>query len=432
MGRAFRVHSLNLSEDFCATRLPITPRQVTAGPPAPSWSWAVSMVINRDASSHDFLALPLSEMRATVSRFHQRVGTAFQEHASTGESVRKALHHGGSDRCLVRLKRLSVDVILRYGDDLADLFCQFPDDVLWVQAYDYGVGFQPPGPNRVDEIEVLTRDSQWTDEWGTRWGHAFGGVGATPLSGAIEHWSQLDDYLAHRIPDPHAPGRLDRAREMLAPHGGKKYCVAVICPALFERQHFLRGMENTFCDFASNGLEVERLLETLCDNLIELIREWGQTQISAYYLTDDWGSQTGLMISPALWKKYFRGHYRRIIEEIHRLGRDVIFHSCGNVMRLVPELIDLGVDVLDPIQPKAMNLDDVGRQFGGKVAFCGGLDDQRLEDYTPQQVKDAVRHAVDTLGKPFGNAYILAPANTITPSVPFENLQALFEACHGQ
>ena len=384
------------------------------------------------ASPTDYLALPLSEMRAIISRFHERVGAAFQKHPTTRESVRKALHREGSDRCLVRLKRLSVDVILRYGDDLANLFCEYPDDVLWIQAYDYGVGFQPPGPNRIDEIEVLTRDAQWTDEWGTRWGHAFGGVGASPLGNAIDDWSQLDDYLAHRIPDPHATGRLDRAKELLAVHGDKKYCVALICPALFERQHFLRGMENTFCDFASNGPEVERLLETLCDNLIELIREWGQTKISGYYLTDDWGSQAGLMVSPALWKKYFRNHYRRIFDEVHRLGKDVIFHSCGNVMRLVPELIDLGIDVLDPIQPKAMNLDEVGRQFGGKIAFCGGIDDQRLEDFTPQQVKDAVRHAIAVLGKPYGNAYILAPANTITPSVPFENIQALFEACHEQ
>lgn len=392
----------------------------------------MSTASRNKATSTDYLTLPLSEMHAIVCRFHERVGRAFQSHPSSKESVRKTLHDGGAKRCLVRLKRLSVDVILRYGDDLADLFCQYPDDVLWVAAYDYGVGFQPAGRARVDEIEVLTRDSKWTDEWGTRWGHAYGGVGASPIGNAIEDWSQLDEYLAHCIPDPHAPGRLDRATELLALHGDKKYCVALICPALFERQHFLRGIENTFCDFGSNCAEVERLLEALCDNLIELIRVWGQTKISGYYLTDDWGSQTGLMVSPTLWKKYFRGHYQRIIDEIHRLDKDVIFHSCGNVMRLIPELIDLGIDVLDPIQPKAMNLDDVGRQFGGKVAFCGGIDDQRLEDYTPQQVKDAVRHAVEALGKPYGNAYILAPANTITPSVPFENIQALFEACHEQ
>jgi uroporphyrinogen decarboxylase len=147
-------------------------------------------------------------------------------------------------------------------------------------------------------------------------------------------------------------------------------------------------------------------------------------------MTDDWGSQSGLMISPETWKKHFKARYRRIFDEIHRWDKDVIFHTCGNVMRIIPALIDLGVDVLDPVQPTALNIDEVGRCFGGKIAFCGGVDDQRLEDYTPQQVKDEVRHAVETLGKPYGNAYVLAPANMITPTVPFENIQALFEACH--
>ena len=382
--------------------------------------------------SADFLALPLSEKQAIVSRFDHRVSAAFGNHASSKEWVRKALHRQGSARCPVRLKRISLDVILRYGDDLADLYCQFPDDVLWVSPYDYSVGFRPPGMEPIDEIDVLTQSAEWTDEWGTRWGHAYGGVGGTPVGNAIDDLSQLDDYLAHRMPDPHAPGRLDRAKAVLSVHGDDKYCVALICPALFERLHFVRGMENTLCDLASNELQLARLIEALRDNLIELIREWGPTNISGVYMTDDWGSQSGLLISPALWKKHFRAHYRLIIDEIHRWGKDVIFHSCGNVMRLVPELIDLGIDVLDPVQPKAMNLDQVGRQFGGKVAFCGGIDDQRLEDFTPQQVKDSVRHAIDALGRPYGNAYILAPANTITPDVPFENIQALFEACHDQ
>ena len=385
-----------------------------------------------NTSSTDFRTLPLSEMEAIVSRFNERVSAALRKQPSSKEWVRKALRRQGSARCAVRLKRISLDLILRYRDDLADLYCQFPDDVLWVQPYDYSIGHRTPDQEPINEVEVLTRSAEWTDEWGTRWGHAYGGVGATPVGNAIEDWSQLDDYLAHRIPDPHAPGRLDRAKAMLAVHGDDKYCAAVVCPALFERQHFLRGMENTFCDLGSNQIQVARLLEALCDNLIELIREWGQTSVSGVYMTDDWGSQTGLMISPALWRKLFREHYRRVIDEIHHWGKDVIFHSCGNVMRLIPELLDLGVDILDPVQPKALNIDEVGRQFGGKIAFCGGIDDQRLEDLTPQQVKDAVRHAIDTLGKPYGNAYILAPANTIAPTVPFENIQALFEACHEQ
>jgi len=107
-----------------------------------------------------------------------------------------------------------------------------------------------------------------------------------------------------------------------------------------------------------------------------------------------------------MWKKHFKAHYRRIFDEIHRWDKEVILHSCGNVMRVIPEFIDLGVDVFDPVQPTALNIDEVGRCFVGKIAFCGGVDDQRLEDYSPQQVKDEVRHAIDVLGKPYGNAYI--------------------------
>jgi uroporphyrinogen decarboxylase len=383
-------------------------------------------------SSADFRTLPLSEMEAIISRFDERVSGAMRKHSSSREWVRKAIRRQGAMRSPTRLKRISLDVILRYGDDLADLYCQFPDDVLWVQPYDYSVGHRPQGMEPINEIEVLTRSAEWTDEWGTRWGHAFGGVGATPVGNAIEDWSELDDYLAHHMPDPHAPGRLDRAKAVLAVHGDDKYCVALICPAIFERLHFLRGMENSLCDLADDDLELARLLEALRDNLIELIREWGQTKISGVYMTDDWGSQTGLIVSPALWRKHFKEHYRLIIDEIHRWDKDVIFHSCGNVMGLIPELVELGVDVLDPVQPVAMNVDEVGRQYGGQIAFCGGIDVQRLEDFTPQQVKDAIRHSIDALGKPFGNAYILAPANVLTPSVPFENIEAMFQACHEQ
>jgi uroporphyrinogen decarboxylase len=371
-------------------------------------------------------------MQAMLSRFEQRVSAALTGHPASKDWVRKAVRRQGAARCPVRLKRVSLDVILRYGDDLADLYCRFPDDVLCIQAYDYAIGHQAPEKEPLNEVQILTQGAEWSDEWGTRWGHAYGGIGSTPVANAIPEWSQLDDYLAHRMPDPHAPGRLDRAKKVLAVHGDDKYCVAMVHLALFERLHCLRGMENTFYDLGAHEAEVQRLLEALCDYYIELIREWGPTNVSGIFMTEDWGSQTGLMISPAMWKKLFRAHYRRIFDEIHRWDKEIFFHSCGNVMRIIPELIDLGVDVLDPVQPTALNIDDVGRCFGGKIAFSGGIDDQRLEDHTPQQVKDEVRHAVDTLGKPFGNAYVLAPANQITPTVPFENIEALFEACHAQ
>ena len=379
----------------------------------------------------DITTIPLAERKAIVDRFEARVNAAQKASPPTKDWVRKALKRQGAARCPVRLKRLTVDVVVRYGDRLAELFAQYPDDVVHAQPYDFSVGFQSPGrPDPVDELKVLTEPGEWTDEWGTRWGHRTGGVGASPVDLPIKDWSQLDDYLVHRMPDPNAPGRLDKAMPVLEMHGETKYCVGVIHLSLFERLHCLRGMENAFMDFYTNEREVTRLLEALSDYLLQLTRRWLTLPISGIFMGDDWGSQTRMMVSLDLWRKFFRPHYQRVFDEIHRADKQVIFHSCGHVVGIIPDLIDLGVDVLDPVQPVAMNIEEVARKFGGKISFSGGIDDQRLEDYSPQEVREAVKRAVDTLGRPFGCGYIGSPANTAAPTVPLENLQALIETFH--
>jgi len=138
------------------------------------------------------------------------------------------------------------------------------------------------------------------------------------------------------------------------------------------------------------------------------------------------------MISLEMWSSFYRKSYRRIVDEAHRLGLDIIFHSCGNVEEIIPDLIDIGLDVLNPLQPGAMNLPRVARNFGGQVSFFGGIDDQSLLiKGTPEQIKEEARRTVDTLGRPYGNAFIIAPANVMAPDVPLENIEALMEAGHG-
>jgi uroporphyrinogen decarboxylase len=149
------------------------------------------------------------------------------------------------------------------------------------------------------------------------------------------------------------------------------------------------------------------------------------------FMTDDWGSQSGLLIAPDLWRRLFKSYYATVFAEVHRLGMDVLFHSCGNVTDIVGDLIDAGMDVLDPVQPGAMDIDRLAREFGGKTAFSGAIDIQHLLcEGTPREIKDEVRRIVDTLGRPFGGSLLLGPANVMTPETPLENLRALFEASH--
>ena len=374
----------------------------------------------------------LEEMEEAIRHFNARVDAAVVKSSPSKEWVRRAVRRQGAPRCPVRVRRLSFDVILRHGDGLTDLFCEFPDDTVFLTAYDLFVGYQPPDrTDRVNPVAALMCNAQWTDEWGTRWGHAEGGVGASPLDHPIKDWSQLDDYLHWKVPDPLAPGRLDSVKAALEMHGKTKYCVANIHFSLFERLHNLRGMQNTFADFCTNEDEVRRLLDALAEYLIALTRSWARLGVDAVFYTDDWGTQKSLMISPAMWRSFFKEHYRRLFAEAHRLGLDAILHSCGNVMGIVPDLIDVGLDVLDPLQPDAMDVAEAARRFGGHLAFCGGIDVQNVLPFgSPQQIKDGVRRLIDTLGRPFGNSLIVAPANTMTPEIPLANFRALFEACH--
>ena len=390
-----------------------------------------NQVTMANSGAADYRALPLSTMEEIVARFKERVEAAQLASPPNKEEVRTALQRKGAAHCPVRMNRLTTDVIVRHGEGLADLLCQFPDDVIHVAPYDFTQGYQSPSrSNKLSTVEALMREREWVDEWGIGWKHAADGVGANPHRHPIKDWSQLDEYLHSQIPDPHQPGRLDAALPTLAKLASRKYCVGIINLTLFERLFSLRAMDHLLEDFYTHGEEVGRLCEALTQYAIGLIQEWGKTDVSAIFLTDDWGTQDALMISPAMWRRYFKELYRRIFAEVHRWGKDVVFHSCGNVSAIIPDLIEVGVDVMDPLQPGPLNLAEVARLYGGKVAFSGGIDDQRLEDYAPQEVKDMVHRTIDTLGRPFGNSYVVAAANAILPSVPLENLAAMIQACH--
>jgi uroporphyrinogen decarboxylase len=378
--------------------------------------------------------MPLEEMQAIAERFETRHAAGLQKAAPTKDLVKKAIKRQSPVRCPTRLNRLSYDVMIRHKDALADLFYEFPDDIVFVAPYHIFVGYQPPEKkDPIKPLKVLMEASEWTDEWGTRWAHAFGGVGATPIGHPIQDWSQLDNYLAHHFPDPNAPGRLDAVRKTIDTHKKTKYCMGAIQLTLFERLHCLRSMENIFDDFYSCETEVLRLLDALTEYNLQLIRAWGKIGADGLLFTDDWGTQTALMISPAMWRKFFKPLYRKIFDEVHRAGMDVCFHSCGNVTDIIADLIDIGLDILDPLQPGAMNLKEIAQKFGGHLTFHGAIDDQHLmTKSSPQELKDNIRWLIDTLGKPFNNGYILSPANSIPPETPIENLRALFEACHGK
>jgi uroporphyrinogen decarboxylase len=150
-------------------------------------------------------------------------------------------------------------------------------------------------------------------------------------------------------------------------------------------------------------------------------------------LGDDWGMQTGLQINPAMWRSLFKPRYRRMFAAAHAAGLDIQFHSCGRVVDIVEDLIEVGVDILDPVQPVCMDVGELARRFGGRISFSGAIDIQGTMVFgSPADVRAEIRRLIETLGKPFGNGFVIGPANSMTPDIPLANVRAMVETCHEQ
>lgn len=201
---------------------------------------------------------------------------------------------------------------------------------------------------------------------------------------------------------------------------------------VWQRPALLRGWEEFFPDL----IERPDWVHFLCRKFTDFYREdytraaeLTHGRIDLYLLISDLGSQRGPLISSRMFAEFVAPYLREMIAHIHHLGGRVLFHSCGAISAFIPELIALGVDVLDPIQPVGpeMQPEQLKPAFGDRISFHGGIDMQQLLPRgTPTQVAAEARRYCEVLGG--GGGYILGPAHLFQPDVPPENILALYRA----
>jgi uroporphyrinogen decarboxylase len=298
------------------------------------------------------------------------------------------------------------------AERIRELKAQLPRDMLgWVDA-------------ARNAVEPHTEDgvTHWIEEWGTGW--ADDGHGAKPeIYPLIDGYEQLDSYT---FPDPHLPGRFEDADRKLA-ECGDRYARAVVWFTLFERFWMLRGFENALIDPYSDPANFARLRDQILDYNLAVIDQWTARGVDGVFFSDDWGSQRALLINPDDWRKFYRPSYKAMFERVRSGGAHVWMHLCGNITAILPDLIDLGLNVLNPVQPQAMDIHALAREFGGKVCFYGGVDVQgTLIHSDPDGVKRSVHELVDLFGR-YNGGYIGATSHTIMPETPLDNIIALFE-----
>ena len=201
---------------------------------------------------------------------------------------------------------------------------------------------------------------------------------------------------------------------------------------VWQRPGLVRGWEGMFLDM----VERPEWVHFLCRKFTDFYREEytraaeaTRGRIDLYLLISDLGSQTGPLVSLPMFRRLVAPYLKEMIDCIHGLGAKVLYHSCGQIRPFIPELIALGVDALDPIQPVGLEMapERLKADFGDRLTFHGGIDMQRLLPHgSPAEVRAEVRRYCETLGR--GGGYILGPAHLFQPDVPPENVLAVYEA----
>jgi uroporphyrinogen decarboxylase len=240
------------------------------------------------------------------------------------------------------------------------------------------------------------------DDWGCGWQRTdepnMGQVAIHPLA----DWGALAHY---RPPDPRNPylyARLEPAIQA----AGDRYVVVTAHFNLIERLHMLHGFAATLEDLYLAPDRIEQVLDMILEFRLaqfdELARRFGGS-VQGLFLTDDWGTQSGTFIAPALFERFFKARYRTLVDAVHGHGWHFILHSCGRVNEFVPHFIEVGVDVLNMQQPQAYGISEIGSRFAGKVCFLTTADIQAtLPSGDAERVRAEVRELVEHWSTPTG------------------------------
>ena len=304
-----------------------------------------------------------------------------------------------------------------HGEALRELYARYPSDVLMSRHSGGVFGFADSPRGRWDNGAVTYDDWGCGWEWNTP--DYMGQVVAHPLS----DWAELDGY---RVPDPMSGEEGVRQMEEEVDADGHRHFVFVDGGETFQRMFFLRGMENLLIDLHEDRDEVYGLRDLIVEFYLRRIERWLESdRVDGVMLRDDWGTQSALMVRPQIWRRVFRPAYTRLIDAIHAGGAAVSFHSDGMIEEILPDLVDMGCDEINP-QVQLMDIESLGQQYSGRVCVRADIDRQwTMPHGTPAQVRALIQRLFAAFGQS-GGGYV--GWGEMSSDVPMANGEAVLAA----
>jgi uroporphyrinogen decarboxylase len=247
----------------------------------------------------------------------------------------------------------------------------------------------------------------------------------------LAHAETKDHIDSYDFPDPLGSGRYDIAKHNIEKYASDYGLIGNLECAFFETAWYLTGMEKLLTDLLVEPEYLHPLLDRILQINTEVGRQLIKLGIDMIWCGDDFGSQRGMIMDPDLWRRIIKPKIKWMFEEFRAVNPEIkiAWHSCGSIIPIIPDFIEIGLDVLNPIQPMAKGMDPhfLKSEYGNDLVFFGGICEQDLlPNGNPQQIKDEIKRRVSILGN--GGGYIVAPAHHIQDDTPVENTMAIFEA----
>ena len=267
-----------------------------------------------------------------------------------------------------------------------------------------------------------TGNNKWQDPWGVVWKKDSDGGYHYPVSPSVQ---SIDDALSLKFPDPKSEELTKPALSSAKLHTEEKgFLLANHEDFFFSRMWQLLGMENCLVYLISEKEKIKQLAHRIMVYNIEVAKFYAELGVEIVRLTDDLGAQNSMYFRPSLWREIFKPELKRIIDFYRKKNIRILFHSCGHIEEIVPDLVQLGIDILNPVQARANNLDKIREITNKKVTLYGGIDTQDLLSFgTPERIRKEVRLLLWKLGRNGG--WIASPDQLI--QLPDENEKAMIE-----
>lgn len=327
------------------------------------------------------------------------------------ERMRRALDYEPVDRIPTQINYTQA-----FGEDMARHFGVPPAD-LPVFLDNHMVRVDLSYPRRYSD------DGKARYDW---WGVGFSTEeeGYFTVDNPLAGVKDLDDFP---WPDLHAHGLLDDAQRAIETYGDEYFITPNFGFCLFERAWSLRGFDTFLMDMVLDPDFAADLLDRITEIQLVLVRRFIDLGVDGAYFGDDYGSQSSLLFSPALWRALIKPRLARLFAPFRDAGRPILMHSDGKIGDILPDLIEIGLTVYNPVQPEVIDHAWLRETFGGRLAFYGGVSTQTvLPSGTPADVRQAVTDAVRTLA-PEGTGLLIAPSHRMMADVPLANVEALLQ-----